>query len=186
MLSNKFSSLILLWFALTIFGCSENSTSVNDNQKQIPTTIESPCGERYFDLYIDRITLAGFVRVANDLDNIYITYTLDGNYLAEPGKMYVWLGKTAPTKRGNPKLYPFRSANSDYVSTYSFTLPLSDIQQYINSGTFYFMTFISVVTPDGGGYSSPSDGFSVDIVKIKSKGAWYGFNNYTLQDCGAQ
>lgn len=186
MFSNKLTYLVLLILALTIFGCSENPTIVNDEQWQIPTSIESPCGERYFDLYIDRTTLAGIVGVANDLDNVYITYTLDGTYLAEPGEMHVWLGPAAPTKRGNPKQYPFHSVNSDYVSTYSFTLPLSDIQQYINVGTFYFMTYISVVTPDGGGYSSASDGFSVEIVKIKSKGAWYGYNSYTLQDCGAQ
>lgn len=187
MLSNKLTYLLLLILALLIFSCSENSTNVNDNQRHIPTSIESPCGEWYYDLYIDQTILAGFVRVANDLDNLYITYTLNDTYLAEPREMHFWLGITAPSKRGNPRQYLFHSDNSDYVNTYSFTLALPDVQQYMNSGTFYFMTYVSVVTPLGGGrYSKAADGFSVNIVKSKSKGAWYGYNSYTLQDCGAQ
>jgi hypothetical protein len=187
MFTKKLTYLVLLVLALFTFGCNENPANVNNEQWQIPTSIESPCGEWYFNLYIERTTLAGLVRVANDLDSLYITYTLDSPYLAEPNGMHVWLGTTSPTKRGAPRQYPFHSTNTDYLSTYSFSFALADIQQYIDNGTFYFMTYISVVTPkDGGRYSKASDGYSEIIVNTKSKGAWYGYNSYTLQDCGSE
>jgi len=185
MFSNKLTCLVLLVFALLIFGCSENPTIVNDNQRQMPTSIDYPCGAQFYDVYVDRTTLGGIVTLSNDLDNLYISYFLNSPYLAEPGEMHVWLGTTAPTKRGVPKLYLFHSTNSDYVSTYSFTLPLSDIQQYMVGGTFYFMTYFSAVIPrNGGGYYPANDGYSVEIVKTKAKGNWYGFNSYTLKECG--
>lgn len=187
MFSNKLTYLFLLILALAIFGCSENTTNINDDQGRIPTSIESPCGEQYYNFFIDQTTLAGFIRIANDLDNLYITYTLEGNYLAEPGEMHFWIGTNAPTKRGSPKQYTFHSTNNDYVNTYSFSLPISDLQLYISSGTFYFMTYASVVTQiSDKKYSKASDGYSVDIVNSKSKGAWFGFNSYTLQSCGSE
>ncbi|TAL69791.1 MAG: hypothetical protein EPN82_03985 [Bacteroidetes bacterium] len=187
MFSKKFTVLYLLLIALILAGCSENPSIVNENERQIPSSIESPCGEAYFNLYIEQTTLAGSVRVANDLDNLYITYYLDSPYLAEPEGMNFWLGINAPTKRGTPKQYPFHSDNTGYVDNYSFTIALSDIQNYLNGKSFYFMTHVSVVVQlDGGKYSKSTDGFSELIVKSKSKGAWYGYNSFTLYDCGAQ
>ncbi|MBI5324592.1 MAG: hypothetical protein HZB41_04870 [Ignavibacteriae bacterium] len=179
--------LFIVLLALFTLSCSETPTTDNSEQEPIRTSIESPCGEQYFNLYIEQSILAGRIRVANDLDSLYITYYLDDPYLAEPQEMHLWFGYNAPTKKGTPKQYPYSSINSDYVNIYSFTLALSELQQYMNNGTFYFMTYVSVVTPrDGGRYSNPVDGFSEVIVKTKSKGAWYGYNSYSLRDCGAQ
>jgi hypothetical protein len=186
MFSGKFTGFLLLLFALTIFGCNENPTIVKDKHWQTPPSIETPCGVQYYNLYIDQTTLAGNVRIANDLDSLYITYTLNGSYLAEPGEMHVWMGISAPSKRGTPKQYPFQSNNSDYVSTYTFSFALTDVQQYMDAGKFYFMTYVSVVTPTGKGrYSKASDGFSEVITNTKSKGAWFGYNSYQIQYCGA-
>ena len=185
MFIKKFASLLIVLFTIAIIGCSENPTIVNDNNKQIPTSIQQPCGTPVnYNFFINKTTLAGIITVSNDETNLFITYTLNSPYLIPPGGAHVWLGSSAPTGKGAPGQYPYHSDNTTYVSTYTFTIPLTDLQQYLVNGTFYFMTHSAVVVQNqDGSYGSEATGYSEHIV-IPQRGAWYGYNSYTWQECG--
>ncbi len=109
------------------------------------------CGQTSWTLWAGQTKNVGLVTVSNDLDNLYVTYTLNyqdplckdegGNLTAaveaEFGTLHLWVGDTNPTSELStmpatpggtpiPGQFPY-SFNAAGFQTYTFTIPFSEL-----------------------------------------------------------
>jgi hypothetical protein len=189
MFRNRFVGLCMFMLSLIILGCSDTNTNIDNKQVQNKATsyTYSEC-EKSCALWLGQTIEGGTVYIWNDEDYLYITYDLKSPWLAEPGEMHIWLGTSTPTEKGSPGKYPFVSNNTGYVSSFTFTIPIADVEAIVGTLTpgttsIYYMTHVSAVQPDGkGSYKNQNTGYSCDVIKPK-KGSWYAYGIYDWNDC---
>jgi hypothetical protein len=91
----------------------------------------TPCGTTTWDLTAGQTTNVGTVTVSNDLDNLYVTYTLTYPG-ATLGTLHLWVGNDLLTlpKAGNgapiPGQFPYQQ-DATGATAYTFTVPFTDL-----------------------------------------------------------
>ncbi len=81
-----------------------------------------------YTLFAGQNTNIGNLEVTNDEDNLYVTYSLTGNWYLNETQLYVGYLEDMPTNNGgNPQvgLFPFKTTHSEGVNSYTYTIPLS-------------------------------------------------------------
>lgn len=129
---------ILLVFSLAaalLAGCQkEDQNQVNpqpEDTKSFKAGVEDPCYEESYVIYGGQTIEVGTLIVANDDDNIFVTYDLTGTdwYLDETHLFVGHVDDLPLNKPGNPKIghFPFKG-NHNLDQIYTFTLSKADFE----------------------------------------------------------
>ncbi len=138
MKTNNFLQLLIVavFSSLVFISCSQEDLNFNTEQTNIvngPLKVKSGnteyCGTPLtVDLLAGQTIVSGNVTVANDEENLYVTYSTQNGWLLSQIHLYVGANEGLPVnKAGNPTIgqFPYKVAFNPYVTTYTYTLPLS-------------------------------------------------------------
>lgn len=148
-----------------------------------------------WNLYAGQTALVGSIEVTNDMDNMYVTYSIDTvtQPLANFGTLHLWIGsdlQTLPRSGGGapiPGQFPFH-ATTNGAQTYTFVIPFSELLIQDASAAcglpLYVVTHAEVndVLGENGELSSET-AFGGDTEGDGNR--WWFYGVYTVQcDCG--
>lgn len=108
---------------------AERNRNGNNGPEVIPSGVEA-CAKASYDLFAGRHDDVGSVTLANDAENLYITYFTTKSF----GKLHLWYGKSLAelpvNPAGNPVIghFPLK-ANAPGKKQYTFTIPLSKLEE---------------------------------------------------------
>jgi hypothetical protein len=144
------------------------------------------CGEvTSVTLYAGQHTDAGVVTVANDEDNLYVTYeTTDGWLLSETHlAVATSLDDIPRTKNGNPKVgnFPYKTEHDPAVNEFTYTLNLDELG-YEAGTELYVATHAALIRVVDGEVVQSETGWG-DGTRFVQKGNWAMYFNYTVQEC---
>jgi len=114
---------------------------------------------------------AGDITVTNDGDNLFITYTLEGDWTMSEAHLYV--GTTYP-KKNAPGQFPYKVSDLGGVTEYTFTVPLGDW----DCGTDLIIAAHAVVTDGAVGGFGEQTGWGFGPEGFTNKWGWY--MHYTI------
>lgn len=115
---------------------------------------------------------AGDITVTNDGTNLYITYTLEGDWTMSEAHLYV--GTTFP-KKNAPGQFPYKATNLGGVTEYTFTVPLGAW----DCGTNLIIAAHAVVTDGAVGGFGTQTGWGFGPTGFTNKWGWY--MGYTVE-----
>ena len=162
------------------------------------------CGETVYDLWAGQTNLVGSITVANDLDNVYITYTLDyqdpacpdGAVDAEFGTLHLWIGEdlaSVPAVANGPNAgtpipgqFPYKP-DATGAQSYRITVPFSELAllgaEDACGTVLYFVAHAEVNYLDcsgtltGGGDTAFGGG---NPVNVGEPGRWWYYDQYVV------
>ena len=171
---------------------SVNSTDLQisiDKNSQInlvPTTftkeqIESnSCGEIVTTtLFAGQHINAGTVTISNDETNLYVTYSVTGNWWLSETHLYVGSVNNLPLNGGgNPKIghFPYHG-NHELVKTYPFTIPLDQLED-----CFIVSAHAVVIKKENGEVTGSETAFADGNNEFPGN-RWGWYIDYCQEDC---
>jgi hypothetical protein len=145
------------------------------------------CGTTTWDLTAGQYNDVGSVVVSNDMDNLYITYTLNSEG-ATLGNLHAWVGNDLTSVPSNRQGIPVpgqfcnalggRCYDASGLTTYTFTIPFSELNIADASAacksTFEVVTHAEVKMPGGGTETA----FGGDTPGSGTR--WWYYGTYTI------
>jgi hypothetical protein len=112
---------------------SVNVEQTNSSRPMKAAAVQSYCGTPLsVDLIAGQNTVSGSIVVANDGENLYVTYETSGDWSIKQTQLYVGSSTGIPVnKGGNPTIgqFPFKSAHTPNVTSYTYTIALSSLPE---------------------------------------------------------
>jgi len=159
---------LLAVVALTAVSCEKSFVGEDISPIQSKSaSIENPCGSETFTLWAGQTMNAGTVTVANDEENIYVTYS--SNVIINEVHLFVTLEPLAG--RVAPGQAPYKAVVNDY--TYTFIIPMMNLG--VECGATIYLQAHSALANGETAYGGT-------ITKPK-KGSWFGTIGYTVVCC---
>lgn len=112
-------------------GCSNEE--INPENTTSTVTVQSArydqCEPQVFDINAGQHLLSGNVTVSNDNDILTVQYNANTDWRFKELHLYVGPYSGVPLRNGNPipGKFPYKVSFSQLTSTYTFTIPFSDI-----------------------------------------------------------
>jgi hypothetical protein len=107
----------------------QKANTPDGNIRIIDLEEESPCPATTVTLVAGQHYNAGSVKVTNDADYIYVTYTAENGYLLTQTHLFAGACNAVPVNNsGNPMpgMFPYKTTHS-YATSYTYQLPISAI-----------------------------------------------------------
>jgi len=137
-------------------------------------------------LFAGQTTNAGTVRVANDANNLYVTYTTTGDWKLQQTHLHVAdsLAGIPQTRTGNPRIgnFAYQTAHSPLVTTYTYTIPKPALSLDANQ-SMVIAAHAVVVRVDGSGSVIASETGWAAGQPFTQRGSWATYFQYIWQDC---
>lgn len=182
--------IVAVLSSMVLISCSQDQEEMLFNADQPNGIVSAPlkvgsvdteyCGTPLtVDLLAGKTIVSGSVTVANDEDNLYVTYSTTDGWLMSQIHLYVGTSAGLPVnKAGNPTIgqFPYKVSFSPYAASYTFTLPLSTFPEVMTVAAHAV-----VFKTDGSGAIVQSEtGWGNGINFAKS---WAMKYEYTKQVC---
>lgn len=153
--------LLVSIFSIAILtGCSTESNE-NTLSNETSQSARLDCEPVVVDINAGQHILAGNVTVNNDLTNLSVTYNATANW--EFRELHLFVGNYAdvPTRNGNPVpgRFPYKVSFNQLTTSYTFTIPLSDVQTDDN-GCFVVAAHSSMRGTGGNGGNQTETGWA--------------------------
>jgi hypothetical protein len=143
------------------------------------------CGDaEVFTLWGGKTIDVGTVTVANDEDNLYLTYATSGDWYLQEVQLYVLAAE--PTDRLPPGQAPYKVDEfNPYVTEYTFVVPFTELgfDVICDETTLWLQAHASVVKLDASGEEVQGETAYGGEITEPSQGSWYGNIEYTVQCC---
>jgi len=156
----------------------EETNALQPNKVQsgaVPSALSAVCGEQTFDLFAGQSNDVGSVTVANDDENVYVTYSTEGDWTLTETHLYVL--DYVPTGRLAPGQAPYKSGII-MGNSFTFTVPIESCGSVV-----YLQAHASVIKLNQyGEVISSETAYGGDITKPK-KGSWFGTIAYYVECC---
>lgn len=156
---------------------TENSTAPKSTTPT--TTTITPCGEIIeIKLLAGQNIVAGNVTIANDANNLYVTYNTSNGWFINKTHLYVGACNLIPlTPTGNPKigLFPYKTIHSPAVTSFTYTIPLANLPECV-----CILTHAEVFKNNGGSIQTETAWGQGEQLAGNS---WAMKYYYCIQDC---
>lgn len=141
------------------------------------------CSTVTWNLTAGQYNVWGKLSVTNDINNIYVTYTMDPTKCNELGELHLWVGNNLANVPSNnqgipiPGQFPHSiDLTGQGLTTYTFTIPfssisISDVTQVCNT-ILYIFAHASVCDETAWGGDKP--------VNVGQPGRWYYYGEYSI------
>lgn len=176
----KLAVIAILLLGITLFSCSSELEEVTSNKKisseviSIDRSAIEPCGTPMMaDFFAGQHINVGTIIVENDATNLYVTYSLTGNWSLEETHLYVGECDSIPyNNAGNPIIghFPYSSSHSG-IQEFTYSIPLSELGE-----CFCVVAHASVTN---GTSSETAFGFGTPF----SGPRWGWYFEYCVQEC---
>jgi hypothetical protein len=154
----------------------ENSPLLQSRASDEIVSNPQVCSEDVFDLFAGQSVDVGSVTVANDDQNIYVTFSTDAGWFLTETHLYVM--DYAATSRLAPGQAPFKSGALSNASSFTFAVPFDAC-----GGTVYIQAHAAVVKVNElGEVIGGETAYGGEISKPK-KGSWFGTIDYFVECC---
>ncbi|MFC4872505.1 hypothetical protein [Negadavirga shengliensis] len=215
---------VVLLSAVLLFGCSQIDTfdapDRSGGQERIPVMFKASnlnerqlfdvCGNAFnTPLLAGKDIPVGEVSAYNDSDNLYITVSIEGDYLQDwfIRKLHMYIGQVSvdfSQKVGKkneivnpaPGKFPFSTEvpadNPTGIQEFTWTLPLGE--DMIDFGEFDIAVHADVVKVDNVEYDEHDDAVSAEVVQsegawaageaFSQKGNWAMYFSFAVTECG--
>jgi hypothetical protein len=184
--TNKECTMKKMLFVLVAFAMLFGLAGAPAASAQVAASLY--CGvPQVVDLLAGQSIPAGTVTIANDANNLYITYNTEGTgwYLSET-HLHVAdsLASIPQTKNGNPKIgnFDYQASHNPFLTEYTYTISKS--QKIIDGFKNVVVAAHAVVVKlnESGSVIANETGWGKGD-QFNVKGSWAMFINYTWQDC---
>jgi hypothetical protein len=141
-------------------------------------------------LYAGQTIESGTVTIANDEDNLYVTFTAENGWLLSETHLHVAtsLAEIPQTKKGNPQIGKFKysSNHNDPIQSHTYTISLMDYEWEADGSTELAIAAHAVVVQlDSGGNVVENETGWGDGDGFPGKN-WAMYIEYTLQTCDGE
>jgi len=147
----------------------------------LPAQAQEPaiCGTpQVYTLWGGKTINVGSVTVSNDETNLYVKYETTGGWYLKEVHLYVL--DYEPMVRLTPGGAPYKSGDIAYTTSYTFTVPLGDIEC---GTTLWLQAHASVAMLDGEGNEIQGETAYGGDITDPPQGSWYGNIRYVVQCC---
>lgn len=184
--------LAALCCAVILGSCSsDSSVATHDegrtNGKQ--GAIAEACSVQAYTLYAGQTTNVGTLDVTNDGTNLYVTFSLIDGWLAS--EMQLWCGSdvsNVPVSGGGapiPGQFPYKAAFDEGTDSYTFTIPLADLNLDMNSMCGVNMYIFAHASANGEtlwSFGTPFSQLSTASTSGTARWGWYSTYAICCQD----
>lgn len=177
--------LLTLSVLLVLFSCSkeEKMLTFENGSKLKSFSAGSPeiiCGEEsVYDLIAGKNSISGSVKVANDKENLYVTYVTKGGWLLKETHLYVGSLAGLPLNPHSvpvPGKFTYHDSFHPFISEITYTIPLS----LLSSNCFIVAAHAVVVKGDKEETAWSSGKSFKDLFGISR---WGFISEYCKQEC---
>lgn len=185
--------LLVMFVGLGQFGCrpdsdiatpnAQNARNLHYSSDLVSNTSNEPCGTpMVVDFLAGQHIHAGTVQVHNTGTNVVVTFTTLNGWQLRHTHLYVGHCDSIPKNgAGNPQIgnFPYQTAHSPYLTTYTYTFPLSDFD-----ACFCWAAHAEVVLLDADGNVIQAEtAWGNGTQFVQEGGSWAMFNSYCKQEC---
>ncbi|MFA5924594.1 MAG: hypothetical protein WC856_25460 [Methylococcaceae bacterium] len=145
------------------------------------------CGTPYeATLYAGQTTDAGSVTVANDANNLYVTFTTTGDWKLQQTHLHVAdsLASVPQTKTGNPKIgnFKYQIIHNPLVTEYMYTIPKNALSLDANQSVVIAAHAVVVKLDSSGNVIANETGWA-EGLPFTERGSWATYFSYAWQTC---
>lgn len=172
---------LLAVIAFTAVSCEksfvgENTPAIQSRVTDAISSNSQTCNQDVFDLFAGMSTDVGSVTVANDEENIYVTFTTDAGWFLTETHLYVL--DSPAISRLAPGQAPYKSGSLSNSSSFTFTVPFDAC-----GGVVYLQAHAAVVkVNEFGEVIGGETAYGGEITKPR-KGSWFGTIDYFVECC---
>lgn len=137
-------------------------------------------------LYAGQTTDAGTVTVANDANNLYVTYRTTGDWKLQQTHLHAAdsLASVPQTKTGNPKIgnFKYQTTHNPPVTEYTYTIPKTALSLDANNSVVIAAHAVVVKLDESGNVIANETGWT-EGLPFTDKGSWATYFSYAWQSC---
>jgi hypothetical protein len=152
------------------------------NRNAAMQNIQICCDAEVFTLWGGKHTNVGTVTVANNEDNLFVTYTTTGDWWLEEVHLYVLTQE--PLTKLTPGHAPYKMEFNPLVKTYTFTVPLADYDVTCDETVLWIQAHAAVAKIVEGEKEQGETAYGGEVKD--SHGSWYGNIGYKIHCCSEE